>query len=587
MIDWAQKEGEQVNLLQDVSLELQHIIDAISAVTDIDLTIVDKNLNRIVATSNINMLFEKKAPKNSVFHKSLMTGKQYLITDTKNDPLCIECFNRESCTELAELCIPIYFDKEIIGVLGMCAFNEKARKNIIENRDSYMKLENQLTNIITTILSEKKYGELLEYRSTELITLINSLNEGIVILDENLKIISINKYINEKFGLDYNGAYKLADLVQENHIKTLFEKEFFGEVGPVRIKGNDYVINSNAIKRGAKKEGVILVFSDLDKMKESVFKSSINKHITTFDDIVGESELLLNAKRQAIQVAASNVSVLLIGETGTGKEVFARAIHTASQRRKDVFMAINCGAIPENLIESEFFGYEAGSFTGATPGGKIGKFEISKDGSLFLDEVGDLPYNMQVKLLRALEEKEINRVGGHESIRVNPRIISATHQNLEQMVKENRFREDLFYRLNIVPIHIPPLRERGHDIIILARYFLEHFAKTYQKEIRGFTPESEKVLLTYSFPGNIRELRNLVEYAVIFEEGNLIGKENISGKIEIGQDLEGKSLAEMTKSYEKSVIESYLSRYGGCLEGKNLVAKKLGISMATLYRKLD
>lgn len=250
-------------------------------------------------------------------------------------------------------------------------------------------------------------------------------------------------------------------------------------------------------------------------------------------------------------------------------------------------MAINCGAIPENLIESELFGYEKGSFTGANTTGKMGIFEVSKEGTLFLDEIGDLPYPMQVKLLRALEEKEITRVGGYRPIKVNPRIISATHKDLRAMIDKNTFREDLFYRLNIVPIYIPPLRERGYDVILLSRYFLNHFSNVYKKNLVGFTPECERFLLQYNYPGNIRELRNLIEYATIFEENSLVGLDNIKSKVGIKEKSCNSTLADLTRDFEKSVIESQLQIYGDCLDAKREVAKKLGISIATLYRKLE
>jgi transcriptional regulator with PAS, ATPase and Fis domain len=335
-----------------------------------------------------------------------------------------------------------------------------------------------------------------------------------------------------------------------------------------------------------KREGTVLVLSDFDKMKESVIEFSRKKDMVTFDDIVGESELLKQARREAMQVADSDVPVLILGETGTGKEVFARAIHNLSARKNEVFMAINCGAIPENLIESELFGYEKGSFTGANVRGNPGKFEICKDGTLFLDEIGDLPLSMQVKLNRVLEEKEILRVGGNTPIKVNPRIISATHRSLASMVEKNLFRDDLYYRLNVVPIYLPPLRERGYDVIILSRYFLNRFNNIYKKQFKGFTTEAEQLLMGYKFPGNIRELRNLIEYAVIFEEGSYIGAENLRKKVapSSGRNLK---LSELTRLYEKSVISNKIQELGGDLESKKEAARQLGISIATLYRKLE
>lgn len=577
-----------MSLLKGIQSELQHIIEAMYAVTNIDFTIVDENLHRIVATNNLIDAVGIKAPFNSAFHRCVETGEQIFIEDAQSNPICLKCASNVNCNELAELCIPIHFNNKIIGVLGMCAFNTKAKYDLINNRESYIKFEKQLSNIISTILSEKNHGKMLEYKSSELMTLINSINEGIIILNNNKEIITINNYILEKLELDTNQVPSITQLLSDKILEQLVESEFNCELGPVKFGEYEFIINSSPIKIKGKKQGAILAFSDFNKMRESVLKSNLIKGIITFEDIIGESDTILKARRQAIQVAEKDVSVLIFGESGTGKEVFARAIHTASRRKDEVFMAINCGAIPENLIESELFGYEKGSFTGASKSGKMGKFEASKDGTLFLDEIGDLPYLMQVKLLRALEEKEITRVGGYDPIKVNPRIISATNKDLGKMVLENIFREDLFYRLNIVPIHIPPLRERGYDVIILARYFLKHFSEVYNKKLDGFTPACERFLLQYNYPGNIRELKNLIEYAIIFEENSFVGLENIKTKVGIHKDKSYNStLADLTKAYEKSVIENELQLLGDCLDAKREVARKLGISIATLYRKLE
>lgn len=575
-----------MSLLNSIEIELQHIIEAMYAVTNIDITIVDENMNRVVGTSQLKEAIGKKAPLNSAFHQCLITGNTYFLENPTTDPICLECANINECKELIELCIPIRFNNKIIGVLGMCAYDEIAKHNLVHNQSSYINFESQLSVIISTILSEKNFGKIVEYRSSELITLINSLNEGIIILSNDKEIITTNKYINEKLKLDSSKS-TIYEILSNKIYDLLLKKNFNGEIGPVKLSGYEFIINSNPIIIRDEQQGFILVFSDLNKMRESVLKSNISKNIITFDDIVGESEAIQYARRQALQVAEKDVSVLLIGETGTGKEVFARAIHTASQRQEDVFMGINCGAIPENLIESELFGYEKGSFTGASNTGKLGIFELSKDGTLFLDEIGDLPYPMQVKLLRALEEKEITRVGGTNSIKVNPRIISASHMDLQSMVSGGTFRDDLFYRLNIVPIYIPPLRERGYDVIILSRYFLKHFSKVYNKDLNGFTGECEKFLLRYSYPGNIRELRNLIEYVTIFEENSKVGLENIKKKLGTDDQREYKTLADRTKAFEKSVIENELKRLGDNLDAKKEISRQLGISIATLYRKLE
>lgn len=570
----------------NIKHELQHIIEAMHAVTNVDITIVDESLQRIATTVNEEYSLGAKAPIYSAFHKCIMTGEQYFLENPKENPICFDCENVQSCKELVELCIPIKFNGKTLGVIGMCAYDEKARQNLLMNRESFMNLESQLVNIISTVISEKKIMKMLEYSSSELMTLINSLNEGIVIINNNYEIINTNNYANEKLNINTSNIPDLWNLLSEKLYNNLISKNFIGEVGPVKLNNTEFVINAYPIMVKDEREGTVLVLSDFNKMKESVIESNRKKDIVTFDDIVGESEALKQARREAIQVADSDASILILGETGTGKEVFARAIHNLSYRKNEVFMAINCGAIPENLIESELFGYEKGSFTGASVHGNPGKFEICKDGTLFLDEIGELPLSMQVKLNRALEEKEILRVGGNNPIKVNPRIISATHCSLASMVENNLFRDDLYYRLNVVPIHLPPLRERGYDVIILSRYFLNRFNNVYKKQLQGFTPEAERLLMGYKFPGNIRELRNLIEYAVIFEENSYIGAENLRKKMGTSTS-ENLKLSELTRLYEKSVINSKIQELGGDLESKKKAAKQLGISIATLYRKLE
>jgi transcriptional regulator with PAS, ATPase and Fis domain len=575
-----------MNILMNIKHELQHIIEAMHAVTNVDITIVDESLQRIATTVNEEYSLGAKAPIYSAFHKCIMTGEQYFLENPKENPICFDCENVQSCKELVELCIPIKFNGKTLGVIGMCAYDEKARQNLLMNRESFMNLESQLVNIISTVISEKKIMKMLEYSSSELMTLINSLNEGIIIINNNYEIINTNNYANEKLNINTSNIPDLWNLLSEKLYNNLISKNFIGEVGPVKLNNTEFVINAYPIMVKDEREGTVLVLSDFNKMKESVIESNRKKDIVTFDDIVGESEALKQARREAIQVADSDASILILGETGTGKEVFARAIHNLSYRKNEVFMAINCGAIPENLIESELFGYEKGSFTGASVHGNPGKFEICKDGTLFLDEIGELPLSMQVKLNRALEEKEILRVGGNNPIKVNPRIISATHCSLASMVENNLFRDDLYYRLNVVPIHLPPLRERGYDVIILSRYFLNRFNNVYKKQLQGFTPEAERLLMGYKFPGNIRELRNLIEYAVIFEENSYIGAENLRKKMGTSTS-ENLKLSELTRLYEKSVINSKIQELGGDLESKKKAAKQLGISIATLYRKLE
>ena len=296
----------------------------------------------------------------------------------------------------------------------------------------------------------------------------------------------------------------------------------------------------------------------------------------------------LEIKTLAQKAAATDFSVLLTGETGTGKEVFANAIHHASERRNKPFIRINCAAIPTELLEAELFGYEEGSFTGARKGGKKGKFELADEGTLFLDEIGDMPLTMQAKLLRVLQEKEIEKVGGEHPISVDVRVIAATNQNLELRIKDKSFRHDLFYRLNVIQLRIPSLQERGEDISLLAEYFLRQLNERYGKEVK-LTQETEKLLVAYAWPGNIRELRNVIEraYSMVDDDvitpahlaGNILGR----GKFSSGAS-NGRTLDDLMGEVEKDILLAILRQNGN---NYRLTAKKLGINRSTLYKKLE
>jgi DNA-binding NtrC family response regulator len=243
--------------------------------------------------------------------------------------------------------------------------------------------------------------------------------------------------------------------------------------------------------------------------------------------IIGEDAKLQQVSQQLHRAAGTDATVLLEGESGTGKELFARALHALSPRADGPFVAINCAAIPDTLLESELFGYEKGAFTGATQR-KPGRFEIAHRGTLFLDEIGDLPLALQAKILRALEEKQFERVGGTQSLHVDARVVAATNRNLKQRVAERQFREDLYFRLSVFPIQIPPLRERGDDVLILARHFIDKFSKDLNKTTLSLAPSAVDDLKTYLWPGNVRELQNCIERAVILTEGDAIHQRHLS-----------------------------------------------------------
>ena len=315
----------------------------------------------------------------------------------------------------------------------------------------------------------------------------------------------------------------------------------------------------------------------------------------SFDSIISRSTAMEKIKKRALQVASSNSTVLITGESGTGKGLLARAIHKESPRCSKPFVSVNCAAIPETLLESELFGYERGAFTGAEKNGKLGKFQLADKGTLFLDEIGDMPLHLQVKLLSCLQNRQVDPVGAVRPVDVDVRIIAATNKDLEEMILQNQFREDLYFRLNVIPLYIPPLRERPEDISMLVQHIIMKFSMAMGKAVTGIEADAMDVLLSYSWPGNIREVENVIEYAINMEQSDTITVDSLPEKLVrknkhvnsgSGTGMMHINLKTQLDSAERLIIRNCLNSTGWSLEGKRLAAEQLGISESTLYRRL-
>jgi len=341
-----------------------------------------------------------------------------------------------------------------------------------------------------------------------------------------------------------------------------------------------------AISKADEAEAV-QIYKYLDQLHEEnlALKEEID-HALMFEDIVGSSEALSKVLHQVAKVAASDSTVLILGETGTGKELIARAIHKRSKRADRAFIGVNCAAIPPSLIASELFGHEKGAFTGATQR-RMGRFEAANGGTIFLDEIGDLPHEIQVVLLRVLQEREIERVGGNKPIPVDVRVLAATHHDLNALVAEGLFREDLLYRLSVVPIEVPPLRERVADIPLLLEYFIDRFGKRAGKKFRTIDKKSLKVLQAYGWPGNVRELQNVIERAVILNDPGTLSVDETWFKRKTLQVAAPKlPLNGALLRQEKEMIETALREAGGVVGGPTGAAARLGIPRETLNSKI-
>lgn len=435
--------------------------------------------------------------------------------------------------------------------------------------------------------------------------ILDSIYNGVLVTDADGVVTHFNKPYGQFLGLDPGRQIgRHCTEVLENTRMHIVAKTGIPEINQAhRVKGQNMIVQRIPIKKNGRVIAVFgqVMFKDIKDLRKlaqrlSVLESKvkiyeeelINLRSTkyTFDSIIGGSPALASLKNDALKAAANQLPVLITGESGTGKELFAQAIHHASTRKMYPFVRINCAAIPRDLLESELFGYEKGAFTGAQTGGKPGKFELAHRGSVFLDEVGDLPMEMQPKLLRVLEEKEFERIGGTRVIRSDFRLIAATNQNLEKMVQRRRFRQDLFYRLNVFSLHIPPLRERRIDILPTARHILANLAE--EAAMGGVTlgREAAGYLETYDWPGNVRELSNVLERAISTADGRTISSRHLPFYVRRREAAAGclnRPIREAAAMAEAEAIRQALKRTGN---NKAQAARLLGIHRTLLYKKI-
>ena len=482
---------------------------------------------------------------------------------------------------------PVFDEKdEIIGVIAMSGDASQVHPHTLGMVITAARaIENQLRIMKTS-------RELL-LRNNYMNAIIESIDSGVLAADKNGIITQINNQGRKILQWDDSLLGRsILDLfgIQEDWLKLILDgsgyedRETFLKT-PQRLL--HILITAQPIfDSEGKAQGIVVIFHEINRIRKLVNEMAGSQARFAFEDILGTSREIQEAKKQAMLAAAGVSNVLLLGETGTGKELFAQAIHNQSIRKNHPFVAINCGAIPRELMESELFGYIGGAFTGARKGGRPGKLELASGGTVFLDEIGDMPLDMQVKLLRVLETGEVNRIGQHKAISIDLRIIAATHYDLKQEVEKGNFREDLFYRLNVLPIHIPPLRERKEDIIPLSRRFLNRCRVVLNKTQVEFSADAEKMLNQYDWPGNVRELENVVERAVNLVSGETIDSElfglPISEKVSKTvrpQRPAGTKLADI----ERKTIEDIL---GEMNFNFSKASSALGITRATLYNKI-
>lgn len=571
------------SVLMQIQPTIQRFARMLASVLQLEVEIVDENLCRVAGTGAYGKFLGRQLSGNSrLLRHVLETKTEKVVTQSRFDPLCEGCDSKENCREKAFLGTPVILQDRCVGVISLIAVTHEQQEHISDNLREFSDYVRHISTIfVSKLLEDQGPGDNI---SKIFATMIDNMDQGVLVVDADNRV----QFVNQT-------ALKTLGVVQNNIIGK-----------PVRFRPLTFESNfthghmQHIVSWDDKSE---LIIGQLHNIQgRQLFLMAFHQSHTSFsvanapdephiEQLVGECRVMRQLKRLISRIAPSPSSVMVVGESGTGKEVVARAIHKLSGRRNKPFIAINCAAIPEQLLESELFGYVKGAFTGASANGKTGLIQAANTGTLFLDEIGDMPLMLQAKLLRAIEAREILPIGASSPIQVDIRIISATNQNLAQFIAEGKFREDLFYRLNVIPITLPPLRERQEDIELLVHYFLHLHTRRLGSVYPGIAPDVVEILRKHRWPGNLRELSNLMEYLVnVVPSGEVIdstllppnllnnGTTEQSDVTEASEahlsldDAGGTALEEM----EKQMIREALSRHNS----KKEVADELGIALS-------
>lgn len=576
-------------VLMDIQPSIMKYAGVISKVLKVEVEIADSNLVRVAGTGKYkNSINRSMENEGNVYKSALLTGEAKIIQEPGKSSLCSMCPKIQKCDEKFEVCTPIKLGGEVIGVIGLVCFDEAQKMHILEDFDTYMEFLQQISDFISIAAYEKKQMERSEMLLKSLNLIIDRMDRGVLLLNRSNRVTRINKKAVEILNFkDINFKHEVRIEEMSGGHDGLKEYRLFMGDRSYNIMGSIYKMELNEGQYNS-----MLIFQDAKAQKEERPEPNVNGSSISCEDILGDSEQMTSLKKSIMRIAQSRSTVLITGESGTGKEIFALAIHNEGERRKGPFIAINCGAIPFELLESELFGYVKGAFTGALASGRMGKFELAHKGTIFLDEIGDMPMPLQIKLLRVLQDRKIVRIGSNKPIDVDVRVIAATNKDLLKLINENKFREDLYYRLNVIPINIPPLRERIQDVKVLVEYFIDKYSKLLG---RGFTSISIdddvwQAFYKYPWPGNVRELENVIEFMInMMDEADrftidMVPKAILDYKPN-GKPVEG--AVQRLKDIEKREIQKALKIYGNSTRGKKAAARELGVGIATLYRKIE
>ncbi|WP_417209515.1 sigma 54-interacting transcriptional regulator [Acidaminococcus fermentans] len=591
-----EKAGDEIrSRLRNIQRTVASYAGIISKIAGVDVEVVDDNLYRVAGTGMFAAGVDASmAQEGHVYRKVLETGKRRVIYQPGEELVCQGCPNFLNCPEEIELAMPILAEGHPIGVIGLVGSSREQKLHILENEMLFLELIEQIADFISVKAMERERALQREALLSTLNATLEHIQQGILILGKDFRVTDCNRaameqletpnLAGERIFLEATGD-NLAKYTEYSLTALGRQYRLMGTYLPVPQPTRDYQS--------------VLIFYRSREIKERYFETAALPAVDK-TSILGSSPATLKLKEEISKVARSTSTVLITGESGTGKEMVATSIWRESDRRDKRFLALNCAAIPESIMESELFGYVKGAFTGADPNGRMGKFELANEGVIFLDEIGDMPLYLQSKLLRVLQERKIVRIGSNQLMDIDVRVIAATNKDLKKMVREKRFREDLYYRLDVIPLRVAPLRERLEDIEDLTLFYSQRFARKFGKKAPRLTEEVMDALKGYRWPGNVRELENAVEYMV-----NLMGEDGTLDVSMLPEDIRTRSREAAAptengpgkqtgagqilslRELEKNAIRQALLQCGNHTAGKAMAARKLGIGMATLYRKIQ
>jgi transcriptional regulator with PAS, ATPase and Fis domain len=572
----------QQNNMSQNKFSIQALCNIMQPILGTELMVVDQSLIALAGTGPYKKNVGSRRPLESYVDVSLKSGKSFQITAPRETEQCLRCEFKHHCIYTSVISCPLLYRDQTVGLFGFLGYDGTQQKRMKDKTLFLAGLaENMGKYIVDSFFThDLVYSDFVS--SSGMNNIVNSIEDGIIITDTKNNIVNINQFAEKMLNSNRKECLgKKIDMFGR-------ELEIDGAFPKFNTKRNThqskYVAKANLILYKDQPVGKVLRLQNNGNQRPSSKVYSFNK-IGIKPKAIGTSKPVLKLKKIISKVAVNDSRILIIGDTGTGKELIARHIHYYSPRHCGPFVALNCGALPETLIESELFGYEKGAFTDANKAGKVGKFEQADKGTIFLDEIGNLSLTGQAKILRILDNNILEKIGGITPIEIDIRLISATNKDLPQMIKKGLFLEDLYYRLNVVQLVAPPLRERKPDIPLLLDFFIKENNLRFNGNLKGFTNEAMVYLLHFPWHGNVRELKNVAEYACNVKNSGLAGLDDLPPYMFQSMNILEKQVQKIINT-ENIMVEEAIRIFGNSTTGKQKAAKYLGISISTLYRRL-